>query len=156
MKIKVFLLAILIASAAALGSAPARADGISFKFGYHGGHYGHKHGYRGHGYRKHGYYKKRRYRRRYRHGHHHRHWRPYYPKRQVYIYDNYYDRPSYHDPAYTKVAPAPAPAPVATPAPKEEYCREYTREVIVDGQPAQAYGQACRQPDGSWRIVSEQ
>ena len=150
MKIKVLLLAIVVAAAAALGVSPARADGFSIKFGYSHGHYGYKHGYHGHGY-----YKKRRYWRRYHRRHYHRHWRPYYPKRRVYIYNHYYDTPRYEDPAYTNVAPAPAPAPVAAPAPKEEYCREYTREVIVDGQPAQAYGQACRQPDGSWRIVSE-
>lgn len=33
------------------------------------------------------------------------------------------------------------------------YCREYQREVIVGGRRQQSYGQACRQPDGSWRII---
>jgi surface antigen len=33
------------------------------------------------------------------------------------------------------------------------YCREYTTEVIVGGKREQAYGTACRQPDGSWKIV---
>ena len=162
MKIKLFLLAILAAAAAAaLGSAPARADGFSIKLGYSSGHYGHHHGYHKRHYRKHRYYKKRRYWRRHwrrhHHGHYHPHWRPHYPRSHVYIYKHYREAPSYYDePAYTKVAPAPAPAPVVKHAPKEEYCREYTREVVVDGRPARAYGQACRQPDGSWRIVSEQ
>ena len=34
-------------------------------------------------------------------------------------------------------------------------CREYTRDVIIDGRPAAAYGRACLQPDGSWRIVAD-
>lgn len=32
------------------------------------------------------------------------------------------------------------------------YCREYRQEVIVGGEKQQAYGTACRQPDGSWEI----
>ncbi len=34
-----------------------------------------------------------------------------------------------------------------------EYCREYQQTVTVGGKSEQAYGQACRQPDGSWRVV---
>jgi surface antigen len=34
-----------------------------------------------------------------------------------------------------------------------QYCREYTQTVVVGGQARQAYGTACRQPDGSWLIV---
>jgi surface antigen len=33
------------------------------------------------------------------------------------------------------------------------YCREFQQTIIVDEQPQQGYGTACRQPDGSWRIV---
>jgi surface antigen len=33
-----------------------------------------------------------------------------------------------------------------------EYCREYQQNVQVGGQTQKAYGTACRQPDGSWRI----
>jgi hypothetical protein len=32
-------------------------------------------------------------------------------------------------------------------------CREFTVQVMVGGQPRQAVGQACQQPDGSWRIT---
>ncbi len=32
------------------------------------------------------------------------------------------------------------------------YCREYTTTAMVAGKPQQAYGRACRQPDGSWEI----
>lgn len=34
-----------------------------------------------------------------------------------------------------------------------EYCREYQQSVTVGGKTEQAYGTACRQPDGSWRVV---
>jgi len=34
------------------------------------------------------------------------------------------------------------------------YCREYTQTVTIDGKKENSYGTACRQPDGSWRIVS--
>lgn len=33
------------------------------------------------------------------------------------------------------------------------YCREYQHTVYIGGRPQQAYGTACRQPDGSWQIV---
>ncbi|MBI2108986.1 MAG: glycine zipper 2TM domain-containing protein [Parcubacteria group bacterium] len=35
-----------------------------------------------------------------------------------------------------------------------EYCREYQQEVTVGGKKVRAYGTACRNPDGSWRIVN--
>ncbi len=34
-----------------------------------------------------------------------------------------------------------------------QYCREYQQTITVDGRSEQAYGKACRQPDGSWKIV---
>lgn len=34
------------------------------------------------------------------------------------------------------------------------YCREYQQTVIIQGKQERAYGTACRQPDGSWRIVN--
>ena len=34
------------------------------------------------------------------------------------------------------------------------YCREYQTTVTVDGKTQKAYGKACRQPDGSWKMVS--
>ena len=34
-----------------------------------------------------------------------------------------------------------------------EYCREYQQTVTVAGKSEQAYGRACRQPDGSWKII---
>lgn len=32
------------------------------------------------------------------------------------------------------------------------YCREYTQQVTVAGKTQSAYGTACRQPDGTWKI----
>jgi hypothetical protein len=34
------------------------------------------------------------------------------------------------------------------------YCREFLHEVRIGGKVEQAYGTACRQPDGAWEIVS--
>ncbi|NKB57764.1 MAG: glycine zipper 2TM domain-containing protein [Alphaproteobacteria bacterium] len=33
------------------------------------------------------------------------------------------------------------------------YCREYQKTVTVNGRSEEAYGTACRQPDGSWKIL---
>jgi len=35
-----------------------------------------------------------------------------------------------------------------------QYCREYQTETQVGGKTQNMYGKACRQPDGSWKIVS--
>ena len=34
------------------------------------------------------------------------------------------------------------------------YCREFVQTVRVGGQEQEAFGTACRQPDGTWQIVS--
>ena len=33
-----------------------------------------------------------------------------------------------------------------------EFCREFQHTVLVGGEAQDAFGTACRQPDGSWRI----
>lgn len=33
------------------------------------------------------------------------------------------------------------------------YCREYTQTIYVDGEKHSGHGTACREPDGSWRIM---
>ncbi|CAO3377519.1 hypothetical protein [Azospirillum argentinense] len=55
----------------------------------------------------------------------------------------------------------PAPAPIAaTPtgpaytARNGQICREYQTTVMVGGLAQPGYGTACRQPDGSWRVVN--
>lgn len=34
------------------------------------------------------------------------------------------------------------------------YCREYQQTITVGGKRQQGYGTACRQPDGSWKVVN--
>lgn len=34
-----------------------------------------------------------------------------------------------------------------------QYCREFQQTVTIGGKTEEAYGNACRQPDGSWKIV---
>ncbi|MGD8514503.1 MAG: RT0821/Lpp0805 family surface protein [Granulosicoccaceae bacterium] len=36
----------------------------------------------------------------------------------------------------------------------EGYCRDYTTEVMIEGRREVAKGTACRQPDGSWRVIN--
>ena len=33
------------------------------------------------------------------------------------------------------------------------YCRDYVTEVLIDNRVEEAVGTACRQPDGSWKVV---
>lgn len=35
-----------------------------------------------------------------------------------------------------------------------EYCREFQSQVNIGGKLQNAYGTACRRPDGSWQIIS--
>ena len=35
-----------------------------------------------------------------------------------------------------------------------EYCREYTTTAVINGRADRVYGTACRNADGSWRLVS--
>lgn len=49
---------------------------------------------------------------------------------------------SYDQPSYSVSEEEPA------------YCREYTKKIIVDGKEEKAYGTACLQDDGSWRIMN--
>ncbi len=37
----------------------------------------------------------------------------------------------------------------------QEYCREYTRTVYIGNREQVAYGTACYQPNGDWKIVDE-
>lgn len=36
-----------------------------------------------------------------------------------------------------------------------QYCREFQQSITVGGKMQQGYGVACRQPDGTWRIVNQ-
>ena len=35
-----------------------------------------------------------------------------------------------------------------------QYCREFVQTVNIGGRSEEAYGTACRQPDGAWQIVN--
>lgn len=35
-----------------------------------------------------------------------------------------------------------------------QYCREYQTTAVVAGKQQKVYGTACRQPDGSWKIIN--
>ena len=37
---------------------------------------------------------------------------------------------------------------------EQQYCREYQTTVTIGGKTEEAYGTACRQPDGSWKVVN--
>ena len=41
-----------------------------------------------------------------------------------------------------------------TPGEGDRYCREYVTRVTIGGKQEQAYGRACRQPDGSWQTAN--
>lgn len=47
-----------------------------------------------------------------------------------------------------------AVTPTQTTETTEGPCREFTLDASIGGQTEQIYGTACRQPDGSWRIVN--
>jgi surface antigen len=34
------------------------------------------------------------------------------------------------------------------------YCREYQQVVTINGEQQRSFGTACRQPDGSWKVVN--
>ncbi len=58
----------------------------------------------------------------------------------------------------SRPAARPAPSPAATPVrqratlpPDCLMIREYQTRIVVGGQEVEAYGDACMQPDGSWR-----
>ena len=34
------------------------------------------------------------------------------------------------------------------------YCREFQHTVTIGGKTEDAYGTACRQPDGTWKIIN--
>lgn len=52
---------------------------------------------------------------------------------------------------YNNYYPVPAAGEAAIPPGAE--CHEFTQSVTIGGKAAQATGQVCRQPDGTWRIM---
>lgn len=68
--------------------------------------------------------------------------------------------PLYFGPRYApQPAPPPAPAQAAPTAYRQApsdclQVREYQTEIVVGGNTVPAYGDACLQPDGSWKPIS--
>ena len=65
----------------------------------------------------------------------------------------YYPVPYYPPPAAAAAAPTGNDEIRSEPLPPPPNCRELTQTITVGGQAVQATGTACRQPDGSWRIM---
>jgi hypothetical protein len=59
---------------------------------------------------------------------------------------------AYYAPPVAPGAPAAA-NPAANQTVDQSYCRQYQGTVMVDGATQPSSGVACRQPDGTWRIV---
>lgn len=38
----------------------------------------------------------------------------------------------------------------------QRYCREFRQNVLIDGRPHEAYGTACKTPDGAWQLAQNQ
>ncbi|MBI1180698.1 MAG: hypothetical protein GC201_09080 [Alphaproteobacteria bacterium] len=71
---------------------------------------------------------------------------------QALEYGRSYDTQGWYDPdtgARGSVTPRPAYQ-----NDQGLYCREFQQDIWIGGRQEQGYGTACRQPDGSWRIVN--
>ena len=49
----------------------------------------------------------------------------------------------------------PVPIGAGQPAAPQQGCREFNTPVTIGGQQQQAYGTACMEPDGSWKIEQQ-
>jgi hypothetical protein len=83
-----------------------------------------------------------------------KHWRPHNKHRHRHhghFRPNYWPSPWQRPPRIVVVEPPREIAPPSSlrPAP---YCREFQKQIIIDGKVERGYGVACRQPDGSWKI----
>lgn len=79
-----------------------------------------------------------------------------------------YPGPAYYEPYYPQPYGYYAPQPVYNVAPPPEvtimpnvvsnapgdYCREYQGHARINGVDRPTYGTACRQPDGSWKLIN--
>jgi len=77
----------------------------------------------------------------------------YYPPYQPYPAYPPYPPYAYAPPPAYNYPPPPAPQDRYYESDNGDYCREYRHTVTIEGQRREAYGHACRQPDGSWRMV---
>lgn len=117
-----------------IAAEPARASGTGSSFSLT---FGSSHG-------SHGYY---------RNSHHrHRGWhRQRHPRRRHggVVFHAPWPVPA---PPRVVVVETPRNNPVPSPSGAEPYCREFQKRIIIDGRPEKAFGIACRQPDGTWKL----
>ena len=57
---------------------------------------------------------------------------------------------------YTFTPTTPVVPKTDTQTGSQTYCREFTQTANIAGKDQQMYGEACRQPDGTWKIMSSQ
>lgn len=142
--VKTKLATLALASVLSIAALPALADSAFFSFSV-----GDSHGYRsGH----HGYYERERF-------HHwgapvfygHHYARPYYAPSPIV----YYEQPTVIERRVIVEEPETIRATRGRVVSDSPYCREYQRNVTVGNHVEQSYGTACRQPDGAWKVVSE-
>ena len=137
------LIAAAAVAALCLAAAPASADNFRFGFSYGSPGWGHRHHHHHH-------------RHHYRHYHRHFHGPPivFIPRPPV-IYappPAVYAPPVIYTPGGSPLRVVPSSRP-AYRAADGRYCREYQATISVGGEYQPAYGTACQDPDGSWRIV---
>ena len=156
------VLALFLAGEASAGSwKDKRGHGKWHGDGYHAqeshwrGHGKHRHGHWKHAHRQ-GHWK-----RAYRHGHrHHHHGHHHYaPVDITWLFGPAFSHVMpgealvWQDPAYRDPYQVVPTRDYRTA--QGRYCREYQATATVGGRLQQTYGTACLQPDGAWRIVSQ-
>lgn len=77
-----------------------------------------------------------------------------YPYGRPYGYPYYGPPPAYPEPAQSLPPVTQGQPSYSASQEQAEYCREYTKTVLVDGKEETAYGTACLQDDGRWRIMN--
>ncbi len=150
--VKTKLATLALASVLSVSALPALADSAFFSFSV-----GDTHGYRshhgGHHGRHHGYYERERF-------HHwgspvffgsHYYERPHYVPSPIV----YYEQPTVIERRVIVEEQEPIRATRGRVVSDSPYCREYQRNVTVGNHVEQSYGTACRQPDGAWKVVSD-
>ena len=63
-------------------------------------------------------------------------------------------RPAAISPYYAPAGQWAPPLPGGLAASPARYCREFSKNAYIQGRQQEIYGLACRQPDGSWEVVS--
>src|SRR4051812_48591620 len=66
--------------------------------------------------------------------------------------DAYANDSAVNDPIGGEIETAERARPAGRPS--QSHCREYQQTVVANGRERLAYGEACLQPDGSWRVVT--